>query len=64
MPADPRATLAAIGSRLERVERERTDVMRRLADAVNAAADADVPLSEVARLAGVSRTTVYALLRR
>lgn len=61
-PDDARQTLAQIGERRAAGERVRAEAMRDLERWAPAAVEAGVTRVEIARLAGVSRTTVYAIL--
>jgi len=59
---DARSALAEIGERRAAGERIRANAMLDLERWAPAALDAGLTRVEIARLAGVSRTTVYAIL--
>lgn len=62
--SDVRADLGEVGSRRAAAEAARAEAMDDLTRLVRTAVDDGVPVAEVARLAGVTRATVYALLGR
>lgn len=63
-PDDARRALTEIRGRLTDAGRAHADAMLDLAAWAARADEAGVPRAEIARLAGVSRTTVYAILDR
>lgn len=60
---DVRADLAEVGSRRAAAEQARASAMADLVQLVRRGHDEGVPVAEMARLAGVTRVTVYALLK-
>lgn len=61
---DARVALARVGVLRAEGERLRAQAMREFAVVARAAVDAGVPVAQVARLAGVTRKTVYETLAR
>lgn len=61
---EARVALARVGELRAEGERLRAEAMREFAAVARAAVDAGVPVAEVARLAGVTRKTVYETLAR
>lgn len=59
---DLRAELAKAGRLREEAETARAETLDRIGRLVRVGAERGLPVAEMARLVGVSRTTVYAML--
>ena len=62
-PVDLRRELVVAGERLAKVRADEAAVLPELAETVAAAHAAHIPITEIARLTGLSRPTIYAWLR-
>lgn len=62
-PDDLRATLADAGQRRADAERARAEAMHDIASTVAAAVDAGITIVEIAQLTGLTRPTIYAMMR-
>ena len=59
-----RTSLLEVGARLARADAERQAVLADLTEVARVAQRAEITITEIARLSGASRPTIYALLAK